>query len=125
MANPCYDEIRAASGLADLTDEEAQSFADSIKATRRKIMRERGLSSEDALRQAAAEAADQHAIAATVEKRNQLLNFQARVARRQRILAAPNVVDGIKAEIHGINTPTHGGRFSAEAEYKALSRVYI
>jgi hypothetical protein len=34
MTNPCYDEIRAASGLSDLSDEEAQSFADSIKATR-------------------------------------------------------------------------------------------
>ena len=40
-------------------------------------------------------------------------------------MAAGDPVLGLRAEIHGINTPIAGGRYSARAEWKARSRAYV
>lgn len=48
----------------------------------------------------------------------------ARIGRRQRIEAFPagDLVNGIKKEIHGVNTPVDGARLSARGEEKANIR---
>ena len=120
----CLTEIRNASGISDMTDDEAESFLDAVLAAKGRIMGARAIGADEALREAAQQAAADHAAAAALEKRNALLNLQARVARRGRIQATPDLVSGIQSEIHGINTPLRGGRFSAEAEWKALNRTY-
>ena len=77
-----------------------------------------------ALTAAAKQLADQARMTAAIAKRNALINLQTRIARRERIQSAANLIEGIKAEIHGVATPLTGGRFSAEAEWKAWSRLY-
>ena len=121
------DCIRAIKDAADgtLTDDEIADLVDQV-IKRRDALRQADLqlSVPEATKQAATEISDQERLAAAIEKRNALLNLQARQARRARYEAAPDLVSGIKAEIRGINTPIKGGRFSAEAEGKALQRIY-
>src|SRR5665213_2434161 len=102
----CVTSIKAATGLSDMTDDEAEAMLDAVLAAKGRIMRERGIAGDPALRAAAEQAAADHASAAALAKRNMLLNLQARVARRGRISAAPDAVLGMQSEIHGINTPT-------------------
>jgi hypothetical protein len=125
MAHPCHDEIRAATGLADLSDEEAQRFADSVKAGRARLIREQGLSDHDALIQAAKEAADQHAIAAQIEKRNALQNLVKRAARRQFYESAPDLVTGLEAKLVGVNRVFAGSRLSVDAQGRAMAADYL
>ncbi len=119
----CLDEIAKAGGEG-ITRDTAQDILDQVDTRRERVMREQGLDRDAAIRQAAKELGDEARMAAAIEKRNALLNRQAREARRTRIENAPNVVDGMRAEIHGINTPTKGGRFSAQAEWRALQDEY-
>lgn len=121
----CLTEIRQAAGV-DFSDAELAKILEDVLA-RKAAALARGagrLSDAEALRQAAGELSAEIRLNAAIEKRNALLNLQARIARRRRILDAPDPVLGIQAEIHGVNTPLPGGRFSAEAEWKALSNVY-
>jgi hypothetical protein len=108
-----------------MTDEEAEAMLDAVLKAKHSIMGDRAIAGDAVLREAAEKAAADHAAAAGLAKRNMLLNLQARVARRGRISAAPDAVLGIQAEVRGTNTPLHGGRFSAEAESKTLSNVYV
>lgn len=121
----CIKAIKDASGDT-LTDDEIADLVDRVMKLRdAKRQADMQLSMPEATKAAAAEISDQERLAAAIEKRNALLNLQARQARRARYQAAPNLVDGIRAEIRGINTPIKGGRFSAEAEGKGLQRMYI
>jgi hypothetical protein len=119
----CLDEIARAGGEG-ITRDMAQDILDQVDQRRERVQREQGLDRDSAIRQAAKELGDEARMAAAIEKRNALLNRQAREARRTRIESAPNVVDGMRAEIHGINTPMKGGRFSAQAEWRALQDEY-
>src|SRR5579859_895749 len=123
--NDCASAIRSAASAAglDLSDDDLEAILNRV-SDRFQRLRAEGLSEAEGLTQAGRELAAEAAQAAAIEKRNALLNLAARQERRARIEAAPNLADGIRAEIHGINTPIEGGRFSAEAEWKAQSRIY-
>ncbi|MGD9614929.1 MAG: hypothetical protein AB7H90_02900 [Alphaproteobacteria bacterium] len=121
----CIAEIRQAAGRAGerLSDRDIEQMLDKIvREARRKSGI--GTTTADAIRMTARELAAQERLAGAIEKRNAVLNLAARVGRRERIEAAPDIRQGILAEIHGINTPTTGARFSTEAEWKALTRQY-
>lgn len=125
----CIAEIRAAFGArggeaTKLSDRDIERILDSVIARARRRSAT-GMPDPDSIRAATGEVADEARQAGLIEKRNRLINLKARIGRRQRIAAAPDLVTGIQAEIHGVATPLAGGRFSAEAEGKALSRLYV
>lgn len=119
----CVEEIRA-SGGGKLSDAEIEQILDSVlrKAKRTSPI---GALDPDGLRIAASMLADEARKASALEKRNQLINMRNRIGRRQRIAAAGEPVLGFRAEIHGVNTPLEGGRFSAQAEWRARERGYV
>ena len=131
----CIAEIKKAAGGA-LTDEQAAQIMQDLLDRQQAVMRRSGGTADPsaALKLAAKELTEEEAAAAAVERRNARLNLAARTARRARIetRAAELAGDGkprdfataVRAEMHGINTPIKGGKFSAEAEWKALNRVY-
>lgn len=121
----CIATIKKVAGV-ELTDEDLERLVEQLVRRKAGIQRRgaRTASDADAMRQAARELGAEARQAAAIEQRNALLNLKARVARRGRIQDAPSPVLGIQAEIHGINTPVRGGRFSAEAEGKALANIY-
>lgn len=131
----CIAEIREAAGeRMKLSDRDIERMLERVirEARRRSTT---GAPDVDSLRLASTDLAERLRITAAIEKRNALINMQARIGRRQRIEAAPesragkadNLVMGMQAEIHGINTPTAegGGRFSARAEARVLERRYL
>lgn len=120
----CLTAIKDAAGV-DFSDDELERILDELLRRKALVQRRLGAIGEgDALRQAAVELGEREKMAAAIERRNALLNLQARLERRERIGSAPNPVLGIQAEIHGVNTPMDGSRFSAEAESKALNALY-
>ena len=119
----CATAIKNAAG-GILSDDELEEIISRIQARTRFLQGQQSLGTTQAMAQAAREIGDEVTLQAKIEKRNALLNLQARIARRARIEAAPNYFDGIRAELHGINTPIHGGRFSAQAEWNALKEQY-
>jgi hypothetical protein len=123
----CIAEIRAAAGEdIKLSDRDIEKLLDKVmrEARRRSAI---GAPTSDTLRLAAADLAARERITALIEKRNARLNLIARIGLRERVGAAPNLADGFRAEIHGINTPTAagGGRFSARAEWRQWERRWI
>src|SRR6185437_11027074 len=103
----CLDEIKRATGLADMSSEEAQSIMDAVNDAAERIMRERRMGGSEALQAAAKELAEK---AATVRERYRfvaLQDLQKRMSRRGRIIAdgPEGIVDGIRAELHGVNSP--------------------
>ena len=121
----CIAEIRAAAGEdTQLSDRDIERMLERVirEAKRKSGI---GMPDSDSIRAAARDLAEQERIAAAIEKRNARLNMVARIGRRERIQANPDgLASGIRAEIHGTTTPIAGGRFSAEAEWKALNRQY-
>ena len=122
----CIAEIRAAAGGANLSDRDIETMLENIiqRARRKAAEAGRATLDRDAFRIAAGEIADEATLAAAIEKRNAMLNILARISRRDRIAEAPSLHTGFMAEIHGINTPSWGGRFSAQAEWHALTEQY-
>lgn len=120
----CIDEIKAAAGKTKLSDTEIEKLLDAVV---KKARRASGIGALDAdgLRFAAAALADEAKKSAALEKRNALINMRNRIGRRQRIEAAPDWPTGLHAEIRGVNTPLAGGRYSAQAEWKARARVLL
>lgn len=121
----CVAEIRAAGGeRLKLSDSDIERLLDRVlrEAKRRSGI---GAADVDNIRLAARDLAERERLTAAIAKRNARLNLLARLGRRQRIDANPDgIAAGIRAEIHGTATPVAGGRFSAEAEWKALSGQY-
>ncbi|HTQ33529.1 MAG TPA: hypothetical protein VMI30_05125 [Stellaceae bacterium] len=121
----CIAEIKGAAGPdSKLTHDDIERILETVIARARRRSAT-GMPDIDSVRVATRDVAGEMRDAGKIEKRNALINLRARIGRRQRIAAAPDLVTGIKAEIHGVNTPIAGGRFSAEAEGKALARVYV
>src|SRR5579872_3032249 len=99
----CIAAIKQAAGK-DLSDAELERLLDRL-VRRQAALRARAggtLSDAEALHQAAQQLGDEDRAAAAIQKRNALLNLATRTQRRARVLAAPNPVDGLKTEIHGI-----------------------
>ncbi|HEV2186936.1 MAG TPA: hypothetical protein VGR70_06995, partial [Stellaceae bacterium] len=122
----CIVEIRAAAGEGTkLSDRDIEKMLETIMVRARRLSRT-GMPDPDSISAATAAVADEARRAGLIQKRNQLINLRARLGRRQRIESNPNgFAAGIRAEIHGTATPIFNGRFSAEAEGKALSRRYV
>lgn len=122
----CIAEIRAAAGEdAKLSERDIERVLDKVVAQAR---RKSGIGAPTAesLRDAAKEIAGQARLTGAIERRNALINLGTRIGRRERVEAHPGgLAAGIRAEIHGTATPTEGGRFSGEAEWKALTRQYL
>jgi hypothetical protein len=118
----CIEEVMAASGVSR---EDAAKMLDRIDALAARHQARSGLDRDSAVRIAAKEIADQADAVAAIQRRNQLMNLQKRVARRARIeetaraIGGKNGVDLVRAvrnTMVAINTPARGGRLSAEAE---------
>ena len=125
--NDCIAEIRAAAGGgANLSDRDIEQMLENVMQRARRKAGETGRAAldRDTLREAGREVADEARLSALVEKRNAQLNMLARIGRRDRIAAAPDLVTGFMAEIHGVNTPMFGGRNSAQAEWKSQTDIY-
>lgn len=119
----CIAEIRTAAG-GKLSDDEVEQILDTV-LRRAKRASPLGALNSEGLRLAAESLAEEARKTSALERRNALINMRNRIGRRQRITAAGDPVLGFKAEIHGVNTPIEGGRFSAQAEWKARSRAYV
>src|SRR5579872_5816546 len=133
----CLTEIKNATGIADMTDDEAERMLDAVLAAKQRIMATRGLAANEALSAAAREAAEREAMLAAIQKRNALKNLKTRIDTRGRIEARAAdlaqkpklfggarkdyLADAVGAENVAINTPTRGGRFSAEGEWHTES----
>jgi hypothetical protein len=113
----CIGEIVAASG-GKLGDEQAREL---LEKTLRRAERIGGIGAPtlDSIRAAAQELGGEARLAGLIEKRNRYLNLVARIGRRERIAATGDIEQGFKREIHGDATPTAGGRYSAEGEWKS------
>jgi hypothetical protein len=125
----CETAIHAATGGV-FNDDQMEAILDQL-SERAKAVQQRAagaLSQEEAFRTAATELGEAEKMAAAIAQRNARINAELRVGRRQRMLAHAKVLkdpqDAIHAEIRSINTPLRGGRFSAEAEGKALANLY-
>lgn len=131
----CIGTIRTALGQREdgreTTDEDAQRIMQAIldRHARRQADGSGG-DYGDAARDLAEEAQQ----AAAIKKRNALANLVKRVSRVTRIeekAAAiggngnPNFVLALQSEIHGINTPVKGGRFSARGEWSTGTEKYV
>ena len=120
----CIGEVIAAAGGA-LSRADAQGILQGLDDRAARI---------GDLDQAAREMNDEARMAALIEKRNALLNRAAREERRARILENARTLgkDGkldlataVRNQVVAINTPTKGGRFSAEARWKTRQRQYV
>lgn len=130
----CVSAIRGAAGI-DLSDDEVERILDDILERKEEAKARLGLGDDAALSEAARRAADDARMSAAIEKRNALITMKARIDRRARIDEAAATIGkagkpldlpgAIQAEIHGINTPTRGGRFSAEGEWHTRARQYV
>ena len=120
--NDCVDEIRKAAGGRLSTAEIEKLLQATIRKARR--MSPAGALDADGLRLAAMLMAEEQRKAAALAKRNALINMRNRIARRERIGAAKDPIAGMHAEIRGVATPLTGGRYSAEAEWKARARAW-
>ncbi|MFI4979732.1 MAG: hypothetical protein ACHQIO_05240 [Nevskiales bacterium] len=124
-----------AAGGDGMKREDAQRVLDFVDSRAERLARERGLSPDEAVRTAAREAVDGAAAAAAIERRNALLNLQKRMARRERIEDTAGAVTragkpadlalAVRNQVVAINTPTQGGRFSAEAYAKTRAAQYV
>lgn len=124
-AQACIDAIRRIMG-GDATEADTGAVFERLAQRAEAVQRRQGgtVAYPDAFTTAAKELSDEARLAAAIEHRNALLNLQARTARRARLTATADPVLAMQAEIHGVNTPLRGARFSAEAEGKALANVY-
>ncbi len=125
----CLTEIRKATGLDNLSDDEAEGFLKSVLSTAERIRQERSLSSDEALSAAAKELADNERIVAERQRFNALQDLQKRINRRGRITSEgpAGIVDGIRAELHGTNTPREGTawRYGVQQEWHANAKDWV
>jgi hypothetical protein len=122
--------IASVAKAGKLTGKAAKQMLEQLEARAERISRETGLAPADAVRQAQTEMKDGLAAAAAIEKRNQLLNLQKRIDRRQRIETTAEALKGdlataVRNQIVAIATPVKGGRLSAEAAWKSRAERVI
>ena len=127
----CINEIMFQSGVSR---EDAEKLADRVDAHAARLQRKYGLDPQTAIMRATREVSDQIEAAAAIQKRNQLMNLQKRVARRNAIEekaralgrdGGVDLVQAIRNEVTAINTPVRGGRLSAEADARAWHDKYL
>lgn len=126
----CVGVVAAASGLSDA---QSRELLDRLDGRAERLQREKGLTPGQAVAQALKDAVRDEEAAASIQKRNQLLNLAKRVDRRARIdeaarqigsEAQPNLGKAVENQIVAIATPVRGGRLSAEAVWKTRSAEY-
>jgi polyhydroxyalkanoate synthesis regulator phasin len=78
----CIGDIAKA---GKMTKPQAKELLEELEGRTERSAREQGLTAGNAVRQAAQDLKDSQTAAAAIEKRNQLLNLQKRIDRRQRI----------------------------------------
>jgi hypothetical protein len=129
----CIAAISKAAGVK-FSDDEAAEIIDDVRTRVERMVRYQGMGQNEAIKAATAEASDQARMAAAIERRNLLVNMSTRIDRRARIEQAAKKIGGdkpadynnaLRAEMYGINTPTRGGRFSAEGAWKTRAEEYI
>lgn len=125
--NDCINDIMNESGLSR-TD--AARVMDRLDDYATRLQEKQGLGRDEALNQAMRELSDQAEAAAAIQQRNQLMNLQKRVSRRNRIDQAAKDLGGdlagaIRNQMVDINTPTRGGRLSAEGEATTWHDRYL
>lgn len=130
MENPCINAVQAAAKIAgrELNLEELTEVFEDVQARIKQLQATDGmLSLEDAALRAADELGNQLKLAASIEKRNALLN-----ARRRAELVGyirntwgdrPDL--GLESFLVGTNVARAGARRSVAAEQKQLSQAYI
>jgi hypothetical protein len=93
-----------------------------------------GMDPLTAARQAGADMAAEMKAASAIETRNKLMNLAKRVQRRARLQESAATIGGdgepdlalaVRNQVVAINTPTQGGRMSAEATWKTRSKEYV
>jgi hypothetical protein len=119
----CFGEVSRAGG--GLSRADAQGVLQAVL--------DRGDRSGDHIG-AARELGDLAAAAAAIERRNRLINLRNRISRRARIEGRLDTLRArfgdqalsiaLENEARAFNTPTEGGRFSAEAQARAQSELY-
>lgn len=119
----CVNEIIEAGG-GKLSEQDIEAILSEIarRAERNKSAR---LSPAEKIQEAAAKMAMDVREAATVLKRNELMNARKRAARRAFYQSAPTPQLGVEAKLTGVNTPFEGNRLSTWAQYDALQRDYL
>ena len=125
----CLALIKTASG-GRLSDEEATELLQRAM-DRAAALRADGRPSLQAAIQAARAEGDAGKFTALMERRERLINFRTRQIRREAIDENAQAIKGqwkdqylsvaLKDQVVALNTPMRGGRFSAEAEWKAKS----
>lgn len=130
MANPCIDAVQAAAKSAgrELTLEELTEVFEDIQNRITALQATDGmLSLEDAALRAADELGNQLKLAASIEKRNALINARRRAELvgyiRQTWGDRPDL--GLESFLVGTNVARSGARRSVSAEQKQLSQAYI
>src|ERR1700722_2280646 len=128
--NDCIADIMAESGLSR---EDAARVLDKLDARAQRLQDRMGLSRDQAISQAMRELNDEASGAAAVGQRNQLENLRKGASGRSVIEetaktvggeATPNLLEGVRSQMSDINTPTRGGRKSAEGDTRTLHEVY-
>ncbi len=134
----CVQAIKDAAEGA-LSDDEVADMVESVIARRDAVRQgDLGLSAAEATAQAAKELSDEEKMAAAIEKRNALLNLQARQARRAGYQDMVDAIsargegrvagalgDAIQARVRGIETNVEGARLSANVSYKAFKEQLL
>ena len=127
----CVAELAA---VNNLTRAQAQRVLEQVDARAERLMREAGLTEADAMRQASQDLAALEQAAAQIEKRNQLLNLEKRVARRERLMDVAQTLGGkrgvdlvtaLRNQIVAIYSVVPGARASAERVWKTRVADYI
>jgi polyhydroxyalkanoate synthesis regulator phasin len=123
MARTIRECIADIAKAGKLTKPQAKELLEELEGRAERIAREQGLTSGNAVRQAAQDLKDGQTAAAAIEKRNQLLNLQKRIDRRQRIEDTAAALKGdyaqaVRNQVIAIATPVKGGQLSAEAMWK-------
>lgn len=122
----CIGEVIAAAGGA-MSRAEAQRVLEGLDA--------RASRTGGDLGQAARDLGDEARMAAMIEKRNALINLQARQGRRARIVDVAhqitpdgkplNIAKAMENQVVAIHTPADGSRMSAEARGKERLKQYV
>jgi hypothetical protein len=121
----CMGRLKAAA-KGTISEDGLQALLEQLELRRQAIERRSNgtVSGGSAYRAAAKLLGEEERQAALIKERNAWINYQRRVERRQRIEASGDPALGIQSTIAGVNTPIAGGRMSAEADWKSLSKTW-
>lgn len=121
----CLDEIQRAAGR-EFSDEELEGLFEELQQRARNQQAKNRLG-DDAVIQAAEEIANEQQQAAIIAKRNEALNRVRRLEMLDFIRSefADDPEMGFEALIVGVNRLARGGRFSADAQRRALAAKYV